>query len=201
MLNKLKEYYKKYKLHRFIEKNKEKVLIKKNTSLMPSVNFKYYGRNNKVIIGEKCLIGCNFVFEADSGCIEIGDRVFIGGGTNLISVNKVEIGNDVLIAWDVFIYDHNAHSLNWETRVKDVELAWLKYNKMETGFEKEWDKVRSENIKICDKAWIGFGSLIMKGVTIGEGAIVGAKSVVTKDVEAWTVVAGNPAKVVKRLEI
>ena len=47
--------------------------------------------------------------------------------------------------------------------------------------------------------WIGFESVILAGVTIGEGAIVGAKSVVRKDVEPWTVVAGNPAVVIKRL--
>ena len=47
--------------------------------------------------------------------------------------------------------------------------------------------------------WIGFDVTILKGVTIGEGAVIGAKSVVTKDVEPWTVVAGNPAVVVKYL--
>ncbi|MBK8021791.1 MAG: hypothetical protein IPK19_10285 [Chloroflexi bacterium] len=52
-------------------------------------------------------------------------------------------------------------------------------------------------IRICDKAWIGFNAVILKGVTIGEGAIVGAGSVVTKDVPAWTVVAGNPARIIR----
>ena len=52
---------------------------------------------------------------------------------------------------------------------------------------------------LTDDAWIGMNVLILKGVTIGQGAIVGAGSVVTRDVPEWTVVAGNPAKVVKRL--
>ena len=55
-------------------------------------------------------------------------------------------------------------------------------------------------IKICDNAWIGMNAIILKGVEIGEGAIVGAGSVVTKNVEPWTMVAGNPARVVKRLK-
>jgi galactoside O-acetyltransferase len=53
---------------------------------------------------------------------------------------------------------------------------------------------------IGNKAWLGFDSAILKGVRIGEGAVVGAKSVVTKDVEPWTVVAGNPARVIRTLE-
>ncbi len=65
---------------------------------------------------------------------------------------------------------------------------------------KDWSNVKSKPIKICDKVWIGFDVVILKGVTIGEGAIVGARSVVTKDVEPWTVVAGNPVKFIKNIE-
>ena len=54
-------------------------------------------------------------------------------------------------------------------------------------------------IVIKDKAWIGFNSIILKGVTIGEGAIVGAGSVVTKDVPPYTIVAGNPARIVREI--
>ena len=64
------------------------------------------------------------------------------------------------------------------------------------GKYKNWENVKSAPIKIKDKAWIGFNSIILKGVTIGEGAIVGAGSVVTKDVADYTIVAGNPAVVV-----
>ncbi|MGC8751800.1 DapH/DapD/GlmU-related protein, partial [Hydrotalea sp.] len=65
------------------------------------------------------------------------------------------------------------------------------------GAYKNWEKVKSSPIKIADKAWIGFNVIILKGVTIGEGAIVGAGSVVTKDVPPYAVVAGNPAKIIK----
>ncbi len=54
-------------------------------------------------------------------------------------------------------------------------------------------------VHVGDKSWIGFNSIVLKGVTIGEGAVVGAGSVVTKDVSAWTVVAGNPARVIREI--
>ena len=60
--------------------------------------------------------------------------------------------------------------------------------------------MNSKPIKICNDAWIGMNVIVLKGVTIGEGAIVGAGSVVTKDVPAWSVVAGNPACIIKYLD-
>ncbi|HEX7588363.1 MAG TPA: acyltransferase, partial [Anaerolineae bacterium] len=51
-----------------------------------------------------------------------------------------------------------------------------------------------------DKAWVSLGSIVLKGVTLGEGCIVGAGSVVTADVPPWVVVAGNPARVIRALE-
>ena len=62
---------------------------------------------------------------------------------------------------------------------------------------KNWDVINSKPITICDDVWIGMNVTILKGVTIGEGAVIGACSVVTKEVPAWSVVAGNPAKVIK----
>ena len=56
------------------------------------------------------------------------------------------------------------------------------------------------NIIFENNVWIGFNSIVLKGVAIGEGAIVGAGSIVTKDVEPHTIVAGNPAKFIKRIE-
>lgn len=71
-------------------------------------------------------------------------------------------------------------------------------------FGKEWEKVLPESWQsrgdtvVGNDVWIGYDSLILPGITIGDGAIVGAKSVVSKNVEPYTIVAGNPAKLVKR---
>lgn len=70
-------------------------------------------------IGSRCIIDGKFIFEKDSGFIQIGDCVHIGGST-LISINKILIGNDVTIAWDCLLYDHNSHSVIWPERKNDT---------------------------------------------------------------------------------
>lgn len=153
----------------------------------------------RLTIGKDCIIGGQFIFESSIGNITIGEHSFIGGST-FISRSSIIIGSNVTIAWGCTIYDHDSHSLNHMERRKDIsdELDDIR-NRRNFIAHKNWDVVNSKPITICDDAWIGMNCIILKGVTIGEGAIVGAGSVVTKDVPAWTVVAGNPAKVVKTL--
>ena len=175
-----------------------------NTSIISSnSNIRFdvgHDKRNYVSIGRKCLITANFIFESKNGFIKIGDNVNIGGA-NFISRVGIIIGNDVTMAWGITIYDHNSHSIYWDDRSKDNEQCYSDFvNFNNAVVNKNWDKVNSGKIIISDKAWIGFDVLILKGVVIGEGAVIGAKSVVTKDVPAWTVCAGNPAKVVKYLK-
>ena len=156
---------------------------------------------NKIYMqtGQHCVLEGNYVFEKQSGKISIGDRVHIGGST-LISINGINIDDDVTIAWGCLLYDHDSHSTDWEKRKYDTEREYLCYKQnMPLIANKDWSCVKSAPIHICSKAWIGTGVTILKGVTIGEGAVIGAGSVVAKDVPAWTVVAGNPAQVVKTL--
>lgn len=152
-------------------------------------------------IGEKSMIDSSFVFETEGGHISIGDRVHIGGGTQLISRDGISIGDDVIIAWNCTIYDHNSHAVLWEERKNDVSVEWENAAAgRPTLAGKDWSVVKSVPIRIEDKAWIGFGVSILKGVTIGEGAVVAAGSVVTRDVPPYTVVGGNPAQVLKAIE-
>lgn len=150
-------------------------------------------------VGFDCIVAGNFVFESHEGQVIIGNHSYIGGGT-FISRSLIEIGNNVTIAWGGTFYDHDSHSLDHMKRRKDIsdELDDIR-NGRDFIANKDWSDVNSKPIKICDDAWIGMNVIVLKGVTIGEGAIVGAGSVVVKDVPAWTVVAGNPAKVVRNL--
>ncbi len=127
-----------------------------------------------------------------SGKIEIGDDCYIGDGTRILSEKQITIGSRVLIAHNVDIHDCNDHPVNSEQRHKHYRDILKK------GFLPEYD-LSGKPITIEDDVWIGFGACVMKGVTIGKGSIVAAHAVVTKDVPADVVVAGNPARIVKRL--
>jgi acetyltransferase-like isoleucine patch superfamily enzyme len=151
-----------------------------------------------LIVGTGSVVEARFVFEREQGEVKIGSNTFIGGST-IICAEKIDIGNDVLVSWGCTIIDNDAHSLNWENRRDDV-VDWKRGLSEHTpGQYKQWRNVATDQISIGDKAWIGFNAIILKGVVIGEGAVVGAGSVVTRDVPAYTLVAGNPATVIKEL--
>jgi galactoside O-acetyltransferase len=140
--------------------------------------------------GPGCMIGGNIHYERPGAKVIIGSDTFMGGSM-IATAEGVEIGSNVLIAWGCCIVDHNSHSLDWRLRADDTK-GWIQG-------KKDWTHVKIKPVKICDHAWIGFNSIILKGVTIGEGAVVAAGSVVTKDVPPYTVVAGNPARVIREL--
>lgn len=158
-------------------------------------------KNKKYLfVGNDSIVSGQYIFESNEGYITIGDHSYVGGGT-FISRSSITIGNNVTIAWGGTVYDHDSHSLDFMERRKDIddELSDIR-NGRNFIQNKDWSNVKSKPIVIKDDVWIGMNVIILKGVTIGEGAIVGAGSVVTKDVPSWTVVAGNPAKVVKHLK-
>ena len=148
-------------------------------------------------IGQNCIVSGNFIFESQEGSITIGEHCYIGGST-FICRTSIVIGNNVTIAWGGTIYDHDSHSLDYHDRRKDIddELRDIR-NGDNFILHKDWSNVNTKPIVIKDDAWIGMNCIILKGVTIGEGAIIGAGSVVTKDIPDWTVAAGNPAKIIR----
>ena len=192
-----------YDIHREMDRHPYFVKIGKNSLFMDSARIDCridYGKQ-RISIGDDCILGSTFVFESDQGFVSIGNRSFINSGTQLISRSKIEIGNDVTIAWGCCIYDHDSHSLDWRDRVEDIRRQNEDFHAGRNFIaSKDWSRVNTAPITICDKVWIGMNAIILKGVTIGEGAVVGAGAVVTHDVPAWTVVAGNPAREVKKLQ-
>jgi galactoside O-acetyltransferase len=178
------------------------ISVDKTAILLPSmsIDFRTKRHNLSITIGTDSMIGCNFILESEKASIMVGERTFINGGTSLIAAHSITIGNDVMIAWGCTIYDHNSHSINWENRYTDmidIRTSYMRYGDISKN--KDWTEVKRNSIKIGDKVWIGFNSMILKGVTLGEGAIVAAGSVVTKDVAPWTCVGGNPARYIKTI--
>ena len=106
--------------------------------------------------------------------------------------DKIEIGSHCLISWNVGIADSDFHPLEPAQRLIDAQaLAPFFKNRPPRP------KLKTAPVKIADNVWIGMNAVILKGVTIGENSVVAAGSVVTKSVPPNTVVAGNPATVVK----
>ncbi len=103
--------------------------------------------------------------------LKIGDGTTIGDRTEIHCGSSVVIGDGCRIAWDVVIMDRDYHALGGEGE-------------------------RRAPVAIGDHVWIGCRALVMKGVTIGDGAVVAAGSVVTADVAPGTLVGGNPAHVI-----
>lgn len=116
--------------------------------------------------------------------LRIGDRTFVGHDCSFNLRQGITIGQECLLAGGIFIQDNDGHPVDAVAR-RAGEPA---------------PESAVAPVVIADGVWIGRRSLILKGVTIGENAIVGAGSVVTKDVPANAVVAGNPARVLRTLD-
>jgi acetyltransferase-like isoleucine patch superfamily enzyme len=112
--------------------------------------------------------------------LEIGEDCGFTG-TTLVAADRITIGDRVLVGGNASIVDFDFHPLTPEERAENINAG------------------AAAPIVIEDDVFVGMDALVLKGVTIGEGAVVGAGSVVTQDVPRRTVVAGNPARVVREL--
>ena len=116
--------------------------------------------------------------------ISIGDNVYINWDCHIGGINKIIIGNNVLIGSKVMIIDHQHGEITNEALKLPPAIRPL-YSK--------------GPVIISDNVWIGEGTAIMPNVTIGKNSIIGANSVVTKDIPDNCVVAGIPARIIKYL--
>lgn len=147
---------------------------------------------SSICIGNDCLINGVLVTEANESKIQIANNVFIGGDTLIDCVCLVDVKDDVLISYGCLLADSDNHSTSLSIRKNDLR-DWR------SGGKHDWKTTISKPITISKGAWIGARSMVLKGVTIGEGAIIGAGSVVTKDVPPYTIVAGNPARIIREI--
>lgn len=157
-------------------------------------------REGRLRVGRRSVLGCTITLERNVGSVVIGDNTFVGA-SRIICAEHITVGSDVLISWGCTIVDHDSHSLLWSDRAQDV-TRWregLGGGLADAAALKDWQRVPMAPVQILDKAWLGFNVIVLKGITIGEGAVVAAGSVVTKDVPDWTVAAGNPARVLRDL--
>ena len=153
-----------------------------------SANEKYISIGSNVNIGSNCRITVSTEFgghkvKSDNKIrIKIGNNVDIGNNTFISANNTVEIGNHVIMSSYVFITDHDHGFGDFSKNLHEQPLT-------EGGF-----------VKIGDNVFLGVKSSILKNVAIGERSIIAANAVVTKDVPAYSVVAGNPARMIKKFD-
>lgn len=145
---------------------------------------------NDLSVGEGSIIHADINFEDTGGRIQIGSRTFIGR-SHLVCYRSLTIGDDVIMSWGITIVDHDSHSINWMDRRDDVR-EWA-------AGRKNWQKIAHAPVVISDRAWIGFNVSVLKGVTIGTAAVIGACSVVTRDIPPYSLAVGNPARVIRTL--
>lgn len=148
-------------------------------------------RRSGVEIGADSILHCRFSIDRPGARIRVGARCFIGR-SHLVAAESITIEDDVIMSWGVTVVDHDSHALDWPGRARDV-ADWGRGHK-------DWRGIAIRPVTLRRRAWIGFNAIILKGVEIGEGAVVGAGSVVTRDVAPQTVVAGNPARPIRRIE-
>ena len=136
----------------------------------------------EIIIGDRCRLvatmgGLELGTGAD-GKLEIGENTFINYGTSVAAMDHVKIGCDCNIGTYCMIMDNDFHRLEPERRNEAPE---------------------SEPIIIGNNVWLGGRVIVLKGVTIGDGSVIAAGSIVTKDIPPRSLAAGSPAKVVRTL--
>ena len=138
--------------------------------------------DGRLVIGERVQIFSTVAMTelatGRSGSLEIGARTLINYGTSIAALERVSIGADCHIGTHVLIMDNDFHRLEPERRL---------------------ERPPSRPVTIADNVWIGGRSIILPGITVGTDSVVGAGSVVTKDVPPRSVVAGNPARLIKTL--
>jgi acetyltransferase-like isoleucine patch superfamily enzyme len=151
----------------------------------------YRGIRESIHIGNRSVINGELILFKHGGNIRIGEDCYVGPGTRIWSAKQISIGNRVLISHNVNIHDNISHPLNAAERHQDFLHIFFK-----GGFQEKVD-LKEETVVIGDDAWIGFNTIILKGVTIGSGAVIGAGTVVTDDVPANAIVVGNPQRIIR----
>lgn len=155
--------------------------------------FNYKSDKTLIKIGAETHIRGELLIFSYGGEIQIGNNCYVGEGTRIWSGEKIEIGDNVLISHNVNIMDTNSHEIDAQERKETTLHIFTKGHPIEKG------NIVTKPIKIENHVWINFNSIILKGVTIGEGSIISAGSIVTKDVPPYSLVAGTPAKVIKSI--
>lgn len=150
------------------------------------------GKRENISIGNHTYIRGELLTFSHGGAIRIGDYCYLGANSYIWSDSSIAIGNRVLISHNCNIFDNDIHPL-------DPDIRHEQYKSILGLVPPPKVSLHSEAVSIEDDVLIGANCTILKGVTIGRAAVVGAGSVVTKNIPSFTLVAGNPARILRKI--
>lgn len=151
-----------------------RIVIGKNVTIVSSIKYNVAGINHKTVLATL----------SSSAYIEIGEGSGASGSV-LCAYSSIIVGKNVGLGANSKVYDTDFHPVNPVERLNQKSIS----------------DAKSAAVTIGDSVWIGEGSLVLKGVSIGYGAVVGARAVVMSDVESLNLVTGNPATVRRQIKL
>ena len=150
---------------------------------------------SRLCVGNETRIQGELIVYPNKGKIILGECCYIGVSSRIWSAESIIIGDRVLISHSVNIHDFDSHPLDpIQRHIQEMEI-------LKNGHSGNLINVASAPIIIEDDVWIGFGTTVLKGVKIGKGSVIGSNSVVTHDVEEYSIVVGNPARIIKKIPL
>jgi acetyltransferase-like isoleucine patch superfamily enzyme len=150
------------------------------------------GDSDKITVGRHSRILGELLTFAHGGEISIGEWCYVGEGSRIWSAASIIIGNRVLISHSANVFDNLTHPLGAAARHQQIRQIFSHGHPRDISLDES-------PVRLCNDAWIGAGAMVLRGVTVGEGGVVAAGAVVTKDVPAFSIVAGNPAVLIREL--
>ncbi len=148
-------------------------------------NTKFVDLGNNLTTGVGCRIEALPLNREAGICIRLGNQVQLNDYVHIGAIKSVEIGDEVLIASKVFITDHN-HGDFRQTSKMEIQKAPIKRS------------LSAKSVRIGSRCWLGENVVILPGVELGEGCVIGASAVVTQSFPPFSLIVGNPARLLKR---
>jgi acetyltransferase-like isoleucine patch superfamily enzyme len=165
-----------------------------HTRLLRSARIRNILGDTKAIrVGAHSIVGGELLVFASGGAIQLGDWCYVGEGARIWSAGSIQMGDRVLVSHGVNIFDNLTHPMSAPAR--HAQFAAIATSGHPVAVDLE-----PMPVLIGDDVLIGANAIVLRGVSIGQGAVVGAGSVVTRSVAANSLVAGNPARVIRKLE-